>query len=69
MPNEAGEALLDALWAHATADRLRWTQQWRPHDLLMWDNRCTMHARSTIDATQPRELHRTLIAGEAVIPG
>ena len=69
MPNEEGEMLLDELWAHATDDRLSWTQHWRPNDLLMWDNRCTMHARSAIDSTQPRELHRTLIAGEAVIPG
>lgn len=69
MPNEEGEVLLDELWAHATDDRLSWTQHWRPNDLLMWDNRCTMHARSAIDSTQPRELHRTLIAGEAVIPG
>jgi len=69
MPNDEGESLLDELWIHATDEALSWTQQWRPMDLLMWDNRCTMHARSPIDATQPRELHRTLIAGEAIIPG
>lgn len=69
MANDEGEALLDELWAHATQPSLRWTHQWRPKDLLMWDNRCTMHTRSAIDHSQPRELHRTLIAGEAVVPG
>jgi taurine dioxygenase len=69
MPDAQGEALLDRLWAHATDPSLAWTHRWRPGDLLMWDNRCTMHTRSAVDSTQPREMHRTLIAGEAVIPG
>ncbi|MBT6274928.1 MAG: TauD/TfdA family dioxygenase [Chromatiales bacterium] len=68
MPNDEGEALLDELWAHATQPDFVWTHQWQPKDVLMWDNRCVMHTRSAIDETQPRELHRTLIAGEAVVP-
>jgi len=68
LPNAEGEALLDELWAHATAERLRWAHAWRPGDLLMWDNRCAMHTRSAVDPAQPRELHRTLIAGEPVLP-
>tara|TARA_B100000676_G_scaffold311114_1_gene379859 strand:- start:747 stop:1646 length:900 start_codon:yes stop_codon:yes gene_type:complete len=67
LPNDDGEALLDELWAHATRDELTWTHFWRPGDLLMWDNRCTMHTRSAVDDTQARELHRALIAGEPVI--
>lgn len=68
MANPEGEALLDELWEHATQESFTWTHRWQPNDLLMWDNRCVMHTRSEIDHTQPRELHRTLIAGEAVIP-
>jgi taurine dioxygenase len=66
MPTAEGEALLDELWAHATDESLTWTQHWQPGDVLMWDNRCVMHARSPIDSNQPREMHRTLIAGEPV---
>ena len=58
------EALLDELWAAATDPRIVWTHIWRPGDVLIWDNRCTMHARTEVDATQPRVLHRTLIRGE-----
>ncbi len=65
-----GEVLLDELWAAASADDLTWTHDdWRAGDVVMWDNRCTMHARTPIDPTQAREMHRTLIRGEAVIPG
>ena len=37
-------------------------------DVIMWDNRCTMHTRNKIDHTQPREMHRSLIKGEPIIP-
>ena len=65
-----GEALLDELWETASAEALTWTHDdWRAGDVVMWDNRCTLHARTPIDATQAREMHRTLIRGEAVIAG
>lgn len=61
------EALLAELWQHATDEALSWTHDWTVGDLILWDNRCTMHARSTIDHTQPRVMHRTLIKGEDVV--
>ena len=62
------EALLGELWAHATQDHLAWTHDdWAPGDLILWDNRCTMHARSPVDHTQPRVLHRALIKGEPIV--
>ncbi len=65
----ASEALLDELWDAATRPELVWTHaDWRPGDVLMWDNRCTMHARTAVDPTQAREMHRTLVKGEAIIP-
>lgn len=68
LPQDESEALLDELWAHAKQAKFVWTQVWQPRDAIMWDNRCTMHTRSKIDHTQPREMHRSLIKGEAIIP-
>ena len=65
---EESEALLDALWAHATADRFVWQRDVnRLGDLLLWDNRCTMHARTAFASSAPRLAHRVQIAGEPVI--
>jgi len=65
MELEESEALLDALWAHVDDPRLAWTHQWRVGDLVMWDNRCTMHKREQFDSNSRRIMHRTQIKGEA----
>ena len=62
---EECEALLDALWAHVDAPELAWTHAWRVGDLVMWDNRCTMHRRDPFDPGSRRIMHRTQIKGEA----
>ena len=67
LDDEASEALLATLWKHATRDTLKWTHDWAVGDLLLWDNRCTMHQRNPVDHTQPRVLHRALVKGEPVI--
>ena len=59
------EALLDEIWSHATADGISWRHHWRVGDLVLWDNRATMHRRDPFDATQRRVMHRTQIKGEA----
>lgn len=69
LPNDESEALLDRLWAHATQPKYAWKHEWQVGDVVLWDNRCTMHYRSEVDPTQPRVLHRTVVNGEAVIPG
>jgi taurine dioxygenase len=58
------EALLDALWAHASRPEHCWFQQWRVGDLIMWDNRCTMHRRDAFDDGARRVMHRTQICGD-----
>ena len=59
-------ALLDALIAHATQDRFVYRHQWRKDDLLMWDNRCTMHAVMPYDSVSHRRImHRTTIVGDS----
>jgi taurine dioxygenase len=59
------EALLDELWRHATQPRAAWTHAWRVGDLVLWDNRCTMHRRDAFDPAARRIMHRTQIKGDA----
>lgn len=63
LPLAESEALLDEIWAHATRPALEWRHQWRAGDLVLWDNRCTMHRRDGFDATARRVMHRTQILG------
>jgi taurine dioxygenase len=55
------ERLLDALWAHATQPQFTFRQQWRVGDVLVWDNRCTLHRRDAFDPGVRRLMHRTQI--------
>ena len=57
------EALLDRLWAHATQDRFTWHHRWQAGDVLMWDNRVTMHRRNAFDAQARRLLHLVVVKG------
>jgi len=59
------EALLDELWSVVDDPSLRWTHHWRAGDLVLWDNRCTMHRRDAFDANARRILHRTQIKSDA----
>jgi taurine dioxygenase len=61
---EDSEALLDALWAHATRPECTWHHVWRAGDILMWDNRCVMHRRDPFDAGARRIMHRVQCAGD-----
>ena len=59
------EALLDELWQFVKQPEFSWEHVWRVGDLVMWDNRCTMHRRDPFDDTSRRILHRTQIKGHA----
>jgi alpha-ketoglutarate-dependent taurine dioxygenase len=59
------EALLDEVWRYATRDELTWYNTWRVGDVVLWDNRCTMHRRDPFDASSRRVMHRTQMKGEA----
>lgn len=58
--------LLDKLVSHATQPKYVWRHRWRVGDLLVWDNRCTMHRRESFPNDQRRVMKRTQIFGEAV---
>ena len=65
LPLDESETLLDALWTYVDGDRFGWTHVWQPGDVVLWDNRCTMHRRDSFDPSARRILHRTQIRGES----
>jgi taurine dioxygenase len=62
---DESERLLDTLWSYAERPQFCWTHRWRVGDLVLWDNRCTMHRRDPFDPNSRRVMHRTQIKGEA----
>jgi taurine dioxygenase len=65
LPLEESEALLDELWSYASRDEITWHNEWQVGDVVLWDNRCTMHRRDPFDPQSRRILHRTQIKGQA----
>jgi len=63
LSRDDSEALLDELWRYATRPELAWYNVWQVGDLVLWDNRCTMHRRDPFDASARRVMHRTQIKG------
>jgi taurine dioxygenase len=61
------EDLLNQLWAHVTQPKFSWGQQWQLGDMVLWDNRCTMHRREAFDTSSRRLMLRTQISGEKVL--
>jgi taurine dioxygenase len=59
------EILLDHLWGFVGSPEFAWEHVWRVGDLVLWDNRCTMHRRDPFDASARRIMHRTQIKGSA----
>jgi alpha-ketoglutarate-dependent 2,4-dichlorophenoxyacetate dioxygenase len=55
---------LEDLTEHATQPRFVHVHRWRLHDLVMWDNRQTMHRVRRFDETQVRDMRRTTVAGD-----
>jgi len=58
------EILLDRLWAVIDQPELSFAHRWRVGDVLMWDNRSTMHRREPFDPESRRLMHRTQIGGK-----
>jgi len=65
LPLAQSESLLDDIWHHAARDEFTWGNDWRVGDLVLWDNRCTMHRRDAFDDKTRRIMHRTQVKGEA----
>jgi taurine dioxygenase len=58
------EALLNRLFDHQEQERFIYRHVWTPGDLLLWDNRSTLHARSDFDASERRLMRRTVVVRE-----
>ena len=65
MPVPEARVLLRDLTEHATQPAFVYVHQWRPYDFVMWDNRRTMHRVRRYDESQPRDMRRTTLAGDA----
>jgi alpha-ketoglutarate-dependent 2,4-dichlorophenoxyacetate dioxygenase len=66
MPETDGRALIDELVAHATQRQFVYTHRWRVHDLVIWDNRCTMHRGSEFDDLRwKRDMQRATVCDVA----
>jgi alpha-ketoglutarate-dependent 2,4-dichlorophenoxyacetate dioxygenase len=57
--------LLRDLNEHATQPKFVYVHKWTVHDLVMWDNRQTMHRVRRYDQSQPRDMRRATVAGDA----
>ena len=64
MPAEESDRLLAALFDHSENRDWVYEHVWRPDDLILWDNRCSMHARTDFSSAERRLLLRTTIEGE-----
>ena len=63
LPDEEGRGLLDSLMAHATQRQFVYTHRWRLHDLVMWDNRCTMHRGTEFEEQRwKRDMQRATVS-------
>jgi taurine dioxygenase len=67
LPREESEALLKMLFGHQEQPQFVYEHVWRPGDILMWDNRCTLHARTDFSAGERRLLRRVTLIGETPV--
>jgi taurine dioxygenase len=69
MPNPEGIQLIEELVEFATQDRFVYRHKWRVGDVLVWDNRCTLHTGTLYDDTKyDRLMHRLWAKGDKPIP-
>lgn len=66
MADQEGRALIEELVAHATQRQFIYTHRWRVHDLVIWDNRCTMHRGTDFDDLRwKRDMQRATVCDVA----
>jgi alpha-ketoglutarate-dependent 2,4-dichlorophenoxyacetate dioxygenase len=66
MEQAAGDALVDELMEFATQRKFVYVHKWRPGDLVIWDNRCTMHRATAFEDIGERRDMRRATVREAV---
>jgi alpha-ketoglutarate-dependent taurine dioxygenase len=65
MPEAESAALLAALFDHQEQRQFVYQHRWRPGDVVLWDNRCTLHARTDFSSDERRLLRRITVQNEA----
>jgi alpha-ketoglutarate-dependent 2,4-dichlorophenoxyacetate dioxygenase len=66
MSDDEGRALIDRLIDHVTQRQFVYTHRWRPNELVMWDNRCTMHRGTDYDDLRwVRDMRRVTVSDVA----
>ena len=68
MPRAQSDALIELLCQATERPEHIYEHKWRVGDLLIWDNRATLHARTDFDPAERRVLRRLAIRGERPIP-
>jgi taurine dioxygenase len=63
MPEDESDRLLNAVFDHAEKREFVYEHEWRVGDLLLWDNRCSSHARTDFASSERRLLLRTTVQG------
>jgi taurine dioxygenase len=64
MDPQESEEILQTLFDHIEQPAFVWGQQWKAGDVVLWDNRCSVHARTDFSAAERRLMRRVTILGE-----
>ena len=65
LPEEESRSLLAELFDHVERPEFAYEHDWRPGDVLIWDNRCVAHARNDFDERERRLLKRVTVGDDA----
>jgi len=67
LPEDESAEILEQLFAHGEQKEFVYEHVWQVGDFVMWDNRCSMHARTDFDPAERRMMRRITVKGEAVV--
>jgi taurine dioxygenase len=66
MPREESNTLLESLFDHQEQRQFIYEHRWTRGDLVIWDNRCILHARGDFNASELRKLRRVTVKGDRI---
>ncbi len=64
MTEDESDELLPRLFSHCTAGHFTYRHHWQEHDIVLWDNRCTIHLAHGCPPELRRHMHRTTVKGD-----
>ena len=65
LSDKESDQLFNDIWQHIKNGPHHWAQQWQPKDIVIWDNRYTLHMRGDLDPAHDRLMRRTQIQDDA----